>query len=150
MRPNKPKLMAESLDDINREQLAAMKEPAKVAVAARNCRVSRRTLQRWIAERRITKVCGRVDAAQVRACVDELYNVPRRGPRPGTYQPSMRLGKTKEPQKRLTDADRIAIIGHHITKIQNDWAFLQVAEYVVARAKGAMGIPPSAPSGGNS
>ena len=135
-----------TVEDIDREQLAAMVEPAKIVPAARFCRVSPRTIHRWVKERRIAKVCGRVDVAQVRLCVDDLYNMPRRGPRPAAGQMTLRLGKTKEPQKRLSDADRIAIIGQHIVKLKDDWAFVQLADYVLLRAKAAVTPAPTPPA----
>lgn len=144
MRPNKKKTSpVESVEDIDKEQLAAMLEPAKIVPAARLCRISPRTIHRWVKERRIAKVCGRVDVAQVRACVDELYNIPRRGPRPAAGQMTLRLGKTKEPQKRLADADRIAIIGQHILKLKDDWAFVRLADYVLQRANAAVTPAPN-------
>ena len=136
----------ESVEDIDREQIAAMVEPAKIAPAARFCRISPRTIHRWVKERRIAKVGGRVDVAQVLACVDDLYNIPRRGPRPAAGQMTLRLGKTKEPQKRLSDADRIAIIGQHIVKLKDDWAFVQLANYVLHRAKAAVTPAPTPPA----
>lgn len=136
----------QTVEDIDREQLAAMVEPAKIVPAARFCRVSPRTIHRWVKERRIAKVCGRVDVAQVRLCVDDLYNIPRRGPRPAAGQMTLRLGKTKEPQKRLSDADRIAIIGQHIVKLKDDWAFVQLADYVLLRAKAAVTPAPTPPA----
>jgi hypothetical protein len=133
----------ETVEEIDKDQLASMKEPTKVLRAASICRVSRRTIQRWIKEGRVAKVCGRVDVAQVRGCVDELYNVPRRGPRPGAYQFPLKLGKTREPQKRLSEAERIEIIGQHIMKLESDWAFVRLADYVVARAKNAVTSAPA-------
>ena len=56
---------------------------------------------------------------------------------------TMRLGKTKEPQKRLSDADRIAIIGQHILKLKDDWAFLQLGGYVMERIKAVVTPAPS-------
>jgi hypothetical protein len=147
MRPKQMKtLPVESVEDIDREQIAAMREPERIVPAARLCRISPRTIHRWVKERRVTKVGGRVDVAQVRLCVDDLYNIPRRGPRPAAGQMTLRLGKTKEPQKRLSDADRIAIIGQHIVKLKDDWAFVQLADYVLLRAKAVVTPAPTPPA----
>jgi hypothetical protein len=144
MRPKQLKTPpAESIEDIDREQIAAMREPERIVPAARLCRISPRTIHRWVKERRVAKVGGRVDIEQVRLCVDELYNVPRRGPRPGAGQITMRLGKTREPQKRLSDLDRLAIIKHHLLRLKDDWAFVQLANYVLLRAKAVVTPAPN-------
>ena len=134
------KSVQDILEEVGRD---SMNEPAKVAAAARLCQISRRTIQRWVKERRVAKVGGRVDVASVRLCVDDLYNVPRRGPRPGAGQITMRLGKTREPQKRLSDLDRLAIIKHHLLRLKDDWAFVQLANYVLLRAKAAVTPAPA-------
>jgi predicted DNA-binding protein (UPF0251 family) len=137
MRPIRIK--PENLEDIDREQLAAMGQPLKLAQAARLCRVSRRTLQRWIKEGRLAKVCGRVDAKEVQRHLDELHNVPRRGRRPGVdaFQFALKLGAEAGRQtrdKRMTEAERVDAVLHHLRKIKNDWAFLRLSAEIMGRA----------------